>query len=60
MITLRQIQSVVAVVEEQSFTRAATRENATQSGISQHVKAVEASLGVTLFDRSGKPPRLNA
>lgn len=52
MITLRQIQSVVAVVEERSFTRAAARENATQSGISQHVKAVEAALGVTLFART--------
>lgn len=52
MITLRQIQSVVAVVEERSFTRAAARENATQSGISQHVAAVEKSLGVPLFERS--------
>jgi LysR family nitrogen assimilation transcriptional regulator len=52
MITLRQIQSVVAVVEERSFTRAAARENATQSGISQHVAAVEKALGVPLFDRS--------
>lgn len=52
MITLRQIQSVVAVVEERSFTRAASRENATQSGVSQHVKAVEAALGVDLFQRT--------
>lgn len=52
MITLRQIRSVVAVVEERSFTRAAQRENATQSGISQHVAAVESALGVALFERS--------
>lgn len=52
MVTLRQIQSVVAVVEEGSFTRAAGRENATQSGISQHVAAVEKILGVALFERS--------
>ena len=51
MVTLRQIRSVVAVFEESSFTRAAERENATQSGVSQHVAAVEAALGVTLFDR---------
>lgn len=51
MITLRQIRSVVAVVEEQSFTRAAQRENATQSGISQHVAAVEQALGLPLFLR---------
>ena len=50
--TLRQIQAVIAVCEEGSFTRAAERENATQSGISQHVTAVERTLGVKLFDRT--------
>jgi LysR family nitrogen assimilation transcriptional regulator len=50
--TLRQIQAVIAVCEEGSFTRAAEREHATQSGISQHVSAVERALGVTLFERS--------
>ena len=49
---LRQIRAVIAVCEEGSFTRAAARENATQSGISQHVAAVERALGVRLFDRS--------
>ena len=42
----------IAVCEEGSFTRAAERENATQSGISQHVAAVERALGVQLFERS--------
>jgi LysR family nitrogen assimilation transcriptional regulator len=51
-IALRQVRAVIAVCEEGSFTRAAERENATQSGISQHVAAVERSLGVKLFDRS--------
>lgn len=51
MITLRQIRSVVAVVEERSFTKAAQRENATQSGVSQHVAAVEDHLGTSLFER---------
>lgn len=50
--TLRQIQAVIAVCEEGSFTRAAARENATQSGISQHIAAVEKALGVLLFDRT--------
>lgn len=50
--SLRQVRAVIAVCEEGSFTRAATRENATQSGISQHVAAVERSLGVKLFERS--------
>ena len=51
-IPLRQIRAVIAVCEEGSFTRAAERENATQSGISQHVAAVERTLGVKLFERS--------
>jgi LysR family transcriptional regulator, nitrogen assimilation regulatory protein len=51
-IPLRQIRAVIAVCEEGSFTRAAARENATQSGISQHVAAVERSLGVKLFERT--------
>jgi len=51
MPTLRQIKSVLAVYEEGSFTAAAARENATQSGISQHVAAIETSLGVALFAR---------
>jgi LysR family nitrogen assimilation transcriptional regulator len=51
-IALRQVRAVIAVCEEGSFTRAAERENATQSGISQHVAAVERTLGVKLFDRS--------
>ena len=51
-IPLRQIRAVIAVCEEGSFTRAAHRENATQSGISQHVAAVERALKVKLFQRT--------
>jgi LysR family transcriptional regulator, nitrogen assimilation regulatory protein len=51
-IPLRQIRAIIAVCEEGSFTRAAQRENATQSGISQHVAAVERTLKVKLFERT--------
>ena len=51
-IPLRQVRAVIAVCEEGSFTRAAQRENATQSGISQHVAAVERTLQVKLFERT--------
>jgi DNA-binding transcriptional LysR family regulator len=53
-IALRQVRAVIAVCEEGSFTRAAEREHATQSGISQHVAAVERTLGVKLFERSAR------
>jgi DNA-binding transcriptional LysR family regulator len=51
-IALRQVRAVIAVCEEGSFTRAAQREDATQSGISQQVAAIERELGVKLFRRS--------
>ena len=52
MLRLRHITSVIAVYEEGSFTAAAARENATQSGISQHIQAIEERLGETLFERT--------
>lgn len=54
MISLRQIRSFVAVYEAASFTGAAEREGATQSGISQHIKQLEAELGVSLLARNGR------
>jgi len=51
-IPLRQIRAVIAGCEEGCFTCAAQRENATQSGISQHVAAVERTLKVKLFERT--------
>ncbi len=56
-LSLHQVRAVIAVCEEGSFTRAASRENATQSGISQHIAAVERSVGVRLFERSAKGVR---
>ncbi|MDE2361213.1 MAG: LysR family transcriptional regulator [Hyphomicrobiales bacterium] len=52
--SLRQLRAFVAVVEEGSFTAAAVREGATQSGVSQHMKALETQLGVRLLDRDGR------
>src|SRR6476619_6852514 len=53
-IALRQVRAVIAVCEEGSFTRAAERETATQSGISPHVRAVQRALGVMPFERSAR------
>jgi len=51
---LREMRMFVAVYEKRSFTAAAEREFATQSGVSQHVKQLEEWLGVQLFDRQKK------
>lgn len=49
---LQQLRSFVSAFQERSFTAAARRLNATQSGLSMQVKELEASLGVRLFERS--------
>ena len=49
--SLRDIRLFVAAYEERSFTAAARREHATQSGVSQHIRKLEESLGVGLFSR---------
>jgi LysR family transcriptional regulator, nitrogen assimilation regulatory protein len=54
MISLRKIRAFVAVFEEGSFTGAAAREGATQSGISQQVKQLEEALNAVLFIRQGR------
>jgi LysR family transcriptional regulator, nitrogen assimilation regulatory protein len=49
--SLRDLRLFVAAYEERSFTAAAIRENATQSGVSQHIRKLEGLLGVDLFTR---------
>jgi LysR family nitrogen assimilation transcriptional regulator len=51
--SLRDIRLFVAVYEERSFTAAAARENATQSGVSQHIRKLEDRFGLKLFLRAG-------
>ena len=51
---LRQLEYVVAVAEEASFTRAAARTHVSQPGISAQVRRLEEELGERLFDRTGR------
>jgi len=53
-IKVRALQAFVAVYEEQSFSRAAERENTTQSGMSTQVKGLELILGTPLLIRERK------
>jgi hypothetical protein len=47
----RDIRIVVAAYEERSFTAAAVREHATQSGVSQHIRKLKEGFRVMLFSR---------
>ena len=53
-INIRALQAFITVYEEQSFSKAAERENATQSGMSTQVKNLELRLGTPLLFRERK------
>jgi DNA-binding transcriptional LysR family regulator len=57
-LTLDQLRILVAVAETGSFSAAARQLRRVQSAVSQSVQALEATLGVTLFDRAERIPRL--
>jgi len=54
MIEIRQLQVFLAVWENRSFSRAAHEVYLTQPTVSGHIRVLEETLGVRLFDRSGK------
>ena len=49
---IRQLEALLAVAEEGSFTAAADRLHTVQSNVSGHVRQLEAELGVQLLVRS--------
>jgi DNA-binding transcriptional LysR family regulator len=53
---IEDLKAFVAVVQEQSLTRAAARLFLTQSAISRRIQQLEATLNGTLLDRTSRPP----
>lgn len=56
--TTQQIQCIITLAEEGSFSKAAKKLFVTQPSISQLIKNMELQIGTSLFDRSSSPIRL--
>ena len=57
-VTLDQLRTFIAAVDEGSFSAASRKLRRAQSVVSQTLANLEAQLGVKLFDRSARYPRL--
>lgn len=57
-VSLDQLRTFIAAADEGSFSAAARKLNRVQSAVSGWVSALEGQVGLTLFDRSGRFPRL--
>ncbi len=55
---LRPLRTLVSIADYGSFAAAAEALGLTQSAVSLQIKALEVSLGQSLFDRSHRPPQL--
>lgn len=55
---LEWLEDFLVLREVGSFTLAAERRNSSQSAFSRRIQSLESWLGVTLVDRSVRPPRL--
>jgi DNA-binding transcriptional LysR family regulator len=57
-VSLDQLRTFIAAVDEGSFSAAARKLHRVQSAVSGWVGALEDQIGVVLFDRSGRFPKL--
>lgn len=57
-VSLDQLRTFIAAVDEGSFSAAARKLNRVQSAVSGWVGGLETQIGVTLFDRTGRFPKL--
>lgn len=60
LVTLRQLQYVIAVADTGSFSKAAELVAAEQSTVSQQIRVLEDRLGISIFDRRSLPVSVTA
>lgn len=58
-LTLDQLRILIAVAETGSFSAAARRLGRVQSAVSQSIQGLETTLGIALFDRGERTPKLS-
>jgi DNA-binding transcriptional LysR family regulator len=58
-VTLDQLRMLATIADAGSFTAAAKRLSRAQSAVSHAIASLEGQLGIALFDRSTKTPRLS-
>ncbi len=57
-VSLDQLRTFITEADEGSFSAAARKLNRVQSAVSGWVSSLEGQIGVTLFDRTGRFPKL--
>ena len=57
--TISLFKTLIAIADKGSFRAAAEEVSITHAAVGQQMKRLEETLGVTLFDRKDKAPRLN-
>lgn len=55
---IQNLKTLVAISESQSFVGAGEAIGLSHSAVSLHIKALEEELGVSLFDRTFRPPKI--
>src|ERR1700733_14797849 len=57
---IENLQTLVAVIDAQSLSKASTHLHVTPSAVSRRLQQLEETLGSPLFDRAQRPPAANA
>ena len=58
VMNFRALETLIAILNLRSFSKVAELRNMTLSAVSMQMKSLEQELGVSLFDRQSRPPRL--